>query len=138
MKELKNKLENINKKKEENNIYKSNDLERIIKEHKNERNKIEIKKPESDINTIFNYIENDYNISEEENNSNNINNDKNFSFKKRLTGTFGQDNSKNNEEDIKFSFNPEINEKDNEKDSKFNFQINSDINESEFNDINYL
>lgn len=29
-------------------------------------------------------------------------------------------------------------EKERETDTKLNFQINSDINESEFNDINYL
>ena len=148
LKELKEKLNERNKKKEENNIYKSNDLERIIKEHKNEQ--IDIKKPDMNINTIFNYIENEYNLSDEENN-NNINNDRNFSFRQKFTGTFGQEGKNSNiikesenERDTKFSF--KINNDDNndninndkEKDIKLSFQINSDINDSEFNDINYL
>ena len=148
LKELKEKLNERNKKKEENNEYKSNDLERIIKEHKNEQ--IVIKKPEANIDTIFNYIENEYNLSDEEKNNNNINNDRSFSFRQKFTGTFGQEGKNNNiikenenERDTKFSFKINNDDNDNinndkEKDIKLSFQINSDINESEFNDINYL
>ena len=114
--------------KKEEGIYKSNDLERIIKENKNKKS---IKKPNSDINTIFNYIENEYNVSEEENNNNNTNCDRSFSFRQKYTGSFGKEekniNNINNE-----------NTKESEKDIKFSFKINSDINESEFNDINYF
>ena len=115
--------------KKEEGIYKSNDLERIIKENKNKKS---IKKPNSDINTIFNYIENEYNVSEEENNNNNNTNcDRSFSFRQKYTGSFGKEekniNNINNE-----------NTKESEKDIKFSFKINSDINESEFNDINYF
>ena len=114
--------------KKEEGIYKSNDLERIIKENKNKKS---IKKPNSDINTIFNYIENEYNVSEEENNNNNTNCDRSFSFRQKHTGSFGKEekniNNINNE-----------NTKESEKDIKFSFKINSDINESEFNDINYF
>ena len=111
--------------KKEEGIYKSNDLERIIKENKNKKS---IKKPNSDINTIFNYIENEYNVSEEENNNNNTNCDRSFSFRQKYAGSFGKEekniNNINNE-----------NTKESEKDIKFSFKINSDINESEFNDI---
>ena len=114
--------------KKEEGIYKSNDLERIIKENKNKKS---IKKPNSDINTIFNYIENEYNVSEEENNNNNTNCDRSFSFRQKYTDSFGKEekniNNINNE-----------NIKESEKDIKFSFKINSDINESEFNDINYF
>ena len=114
--------------KKEEGIYKSNDLERIIKENKNKKS---IKKPNSDINTIFNYIENEYNVSEEENNNNNTNCDRSFSFRQKYSGSFGKEekniNNINNE-----------NTKESEKDIKFSFKINSDINESEFNDINYF
>ena len=114
--------------KKEEGIYKSNDLERIIKENKNKKS---IKKPNSDINTIFNYIENEYNVSEEENNNNNTNCDRSFSFRQKYKGSLGKE-----EKNINNINNEKI--KESEKDIKFSFKINSDINESEFNDINYF
>ena len=139
LKELKEKLNERNKKKEENNKYKSNDLEKIINKHKNEQNKIDFKKNDSNINTIFTYIENNYNLNDEENNnnSNNINNDRSFSFRKKLTGNITKEEKKNNSEIEKGSENID-DDKEKERESKFSFKINSDINESEFNDINYL
>ena len=103
MDDLKAKLKERNEKKkmnEENNInknegiYKSNDLERIIKQHKNEQTKANIKKPDSNINTIFDSIENDYNLSEEENNNSKC--DRNFSFGKKFSGTFGKEEKNEN------------------------------------------
>ena len=140
LKELKEKLNERNKKKEENNKYKSNDLEKIINKHKNEQNKIDFKKNDSNINTIFTYIENNYNLNDEENNNinnNNINNDRSFSFRKKLTGNSTKEEKKNNSEIEKGSENID-DDKEKERESKFSFKINSDINESEFNDINYL
>ena len=122
-KELKEIVDESNEKNKKEGIYKSNDLERIIKENKNT---INIKKPNSNINTIFNYIENEYNVSEEENNCTNC--DKSFSFRQKFTGNFGQEGKNTNNE----------NDKESEKDVKFSFKINSDLNESEFNDINYF
>ena len=160
MDDLKAKLKERNEKKkmnEENNInknegiYKSNDLERIIKQHKNEQTKANIKKPDSNINTIFDSIENDYNLSEEENN--NLKCDRNFSFGKKFSGTFGKEeknenNIENNKQiilndnkEIKEENNKEINDekdKKSDRDIKLSFKINSELNESEFNDINYL
>ena len=126
-KEIKDLVDELNEKNEKKNkkdgIYKSNDLERIIKENKNKNS---IKKPTSDINTIFNYIENEYNVDEEENNNTNC--DRSFSFRQKFTGNFGQEEKNiNNEKD-----------KEGEKDIKFSFKINSELNESEFSDINYF
>ena len=126
--------------KKEEGIYKSNDLERIINQHKNEQKKLEFKKPDSEINTIFHYIENNYNPNEEENNNNNsnINNDRNFSFRKRTTNNCEKEEKKNNNEEIEKGSENKDDDKEKERDSKFSFKINSDINESEFNDIDYL
>ena len=207
MKELKQKLMERNKKKEQidnndsnqknlNDInYKSNDLNRIINERKNNNNFNE--KPNANLYNIFNKIENEknddinYNIEEDEDdrqlndklNINNINKEKTninpnnmkesqndlndvdyfreFSFKKPDIVHFGE-NSKNNERNdsrnnsIYQSFGKNLishkkenekseyknrdsnNEKNNKDFLKFSFKINSEPDDSEFNDINFL
>ena len=199
-------LKNDDKNNNSNKNYKSNDLERILQEHKINQNKKPIEKPNSNLYQIFNKLENNKedenntdeimnvmkvnsdkinkNISingeqsEEGFNNNNIldnYNDlkkdvnpffiKNFSFKKHDTGYFGEkENNKNSsysKNDLGFqSFgkkeinnlnqsieNKNINYNKYEYDSsnkdkdnflKFSFKINSELPDSEFNDINYL
>ena len=188
-----NNIKNNNK--DNNNreeIYKSNDLERIIQAHKNDENKKPIIKPYPNFNHIFNNIEDNLNIEEEEKNkyllyydyekNNDLNNssikddnnyykaldndcrkesyhsfyENNFSFQRNDTGYFGE---KNNERNSEYNnYNNYINknienreskyyqdENENNKKNKgkedllkFSFKINSEVNESEFNDINFL
>ena len=207
MKDLKQKLMERNKKKEQidnndsnqknlNDInYKSNDLNRIINERKNNNNFNE--KPNANLYNIFNKIENEknddinYNIEEDEDdrqlndklNINNINKEKtninsnnmkesqndlndvdyfrNFSFKKPEM-VYSGENSKNKEKNdarnnsIYQSFGKNLishntenekseyknrdsnNEKNNKDFLKFSFKINSEPDDSEFNDINFL
>ena len=207
MKELKQKLMERNKKKEQIDVndnnqknlndinYKSNDLNRIINERKNNNNSKE--KTNANLYNIFNKIENEknddinYNNEEDEDdkqlndklNINNINKEKTniysnnikesqndlndvdyfreFSFKKPDIVHFGE-NNKNNErvdsrsnsiyqsfgkncishkkenEKSEYKNRDSNNEKNNKDYLKFSFKINSEPDDSEFNDINFL
>ena len=193
-------IKDININNEEN--YKSNDLERIINKHKNKQNENPIKKPNSEFNQFYNDLDSSTsNYNEKQNkennklNNNSINKDmesnfnlninlfqdknnkneeintntkiddtnssyeKNFTFKRNETGYFGSSGrtSNNNNNLITQSFGKKENDnsenrmsnynkeernssdnKEKENFLKFSFKINSDLPESEFNDINFL
>jgi hypothetical protein len=180
LKELREKLNKRNeeKKLKENNInnkdnnndknkleYKSNELEKIIQQHQ-KGNKNSIPKPKSNYDDIFKKLS-DTNIEEskewnknensinnnlyDKTESNNYNWEREFSFKRDDTGSFGNNESEresishqnrnslmSKKSDKKNHIKESSNKLNDESSNRFSFQIKDDLHNSEFNDIDFL
>lgn len=157
IKKLKELRDQLNKSYDNEKKYQSNELENIIKSHKNSSIIKTLEKPKClDMNQYLNLHENQNNNFNENfgNGDNLLSQDYNFSFKTKNIGEIGsaffgkKSLNKNEKQEINdlMEDNKEFINKDKNIDNfmkendnnKMSFRINSDIRDSEFNDIDFL